>query len=132
MTQERERANSFKVGFLKKIASLGLTPVSFFEMVKKSDMDWNSMLGPYVGGAMNMGASIGGGALDAAKGLAKGTAYAGVLAPMAIGGLTGVADAKLSAPTPDDVKILHKAELLALYTKLTREINDRRMMHGNA
>lgn len=125
MTPREERAAAFKVGFLRKLAELGVTPDEFMGRVKQADLE--SLPDILAGGSVDVGKSAIGAGLDAARLGAKALGYSALLAPAIVGGVTGAASGYLDAPTSGDVDIMRKAELLALYERLTREAQERRL-----
>jgi len=125
MTPKQERTAAFKVGFLRKLAELGLTPDEFMQGVKQADLE--SLPDILTGGAVDVGKSAIGAGLDAARLGTKALGYSALLAPLAIGGITGAASGYLDAPTSHDIEIMRKAEMLSLYERLTREAQERRL-----
>jgi len=120
---KRQRADAYRVGFLKKLAELGILPSRFHAGVKQAFLDPMALLNPFVQGA----ADVGKGALsETARSLASTAGHTAVLAPLAIGGVTGIADAALNAPSPEDIENLRKAELIANYERLSKETSARR------
>jgi hypothetical protein len=122
MTQrERERADAFKVGFLRKLAELGVLPGEFTGHVKKA-----------VGLAGLSLANLASGVLSSGSGLAGELGRAGlqgaVLAPLALGAATGATSGLLDAPSSSDIEELRKQELLELYKRLAKEVRLRSAM----
>lgn len=117
LKERKERMDAFKVGFLRKVAELGMTPTDFFGMVKKSFDPLSDMLGA---GAAGAGALWGLGSEAAKYGL-----YGAALAPVAAGVVTGGLEAKLTSPSVEDIEALRRAELTAKYDRMTKEIRAR-------
>jgi hypothetical protein len=118
--EERERANAYKVGFLRKLAEIGVRPDEFMERVKKADF-----LDQVTGGAVGAGRDIIGGGIDLAGTGIKALGQAAILAPLLTGAATGTASAMLSSPSTEDIESLRKAEILNLYKRLTDEVKAR-------
>jgi hypothetical protein len=117
----QDKKTAFKVGFLMKLASLGITPQELFDHVKKADGILDPMFasGTRLGEqAISTGTDIGSTGLKYLAGL-------GLVAPVALGAGTGVAKTLLDAPTETDIETLQQAELAALYGRLTSEIRER-------
>lgn len=112
----RDRAAAFKLGFLTKLAGLGITPGQFFSLAKKADF-----LDPFVSGAARFGEQAAMAGVTGAKYLAG----LGLAAPIVAGGGAGLAHTLLDAPTEEDVELLQQAELEATYRRLAEEIRDR-------
>lgn len=110
-----ERTTAFKVGFLKKVAELGLTPDEFVKLA----LDPTDLL--LSGGSGLMHGATGALALG---GKTLGAAALG--APIVAGGIAGAADAALNAPTGEDIDSLRNAEMVGLLNRLTAEIRTRR------
>lgn len=122
----KQRKESFKLGFLSKIAECGLTPKEFFAACKTAFLDPMGVLEKGVGLA---GTTLGHGA-DLA-GSALGTlGTAAVAAPVAIGGASGVLRELLETPPVEDVDLLRRMEQLGLYRRLTKEIRGRMASRG--
>jgi hypothetical protein len=118
----QDRTYAFKVGFLTKLASMGVTPQQFFEGVKKADLD---VVNPLISSGTRLGEqAISSGADLGATGL-KYLAGLGVVAPIALGAGAGVGKTLLDAPTAGDIDTLQQAELAALYKRLASEIRER-------
>lgn len=121
---DKERVDAFKVGFLFKLAEIGVMPSQLHEMVKKAFVDPNSLASSALSGAGEVGkASLTG------LGLAGSGAKYGLMAaagvPIALGAASGAADAALNAPTPEDIETLRQAEMVGLYQRLSAEIRKR-------
>ena len=115
-----DRAIAFKVGFLLKLASIGVTPQKMFDRVKKADI-----IDPILSSGTRLGEqAVSTGAGMGATGL-KYVAGLGLVAPIALGAGAGVAKTLLDAPTETDVETLQQAELAALYGRLASEIRER-------
>jgi len=117
LAEQRERANAFKVGFLRKVAELGMTPSEFMGMVKTAMEPMTALMG------------LGSGGLGAAWGLGQEAAkyglYGAALAPIGVGMATGGLEAKLTSPSVEDIEALRRAELAAKYDRMTKEIRSR-------
>jgi len=113
----KERRDAFKVGFLRKVAELGMTPTDFFGMVKEAMIPLSDMMSAGTAGA---GALWGLGSEAAKYGL-----YGAALAPLAAGVVTGGLEAKLTSPSVEDIEALRRAELAAKYDRMTKEIRSR-------
>lgn len=123
-----EKKLAFKVGFLMKLAELGVLPSELEPLAKKA-LDITDLASTASGlGEKALTGGLAAGALGGK--LLAGTA---VGAPLLIGGATGAADAMLSAPSDEDLEALQAAELLGTYGRLTREIKTRlarKAQHG--
>lgn len=117
-----EKKAAFKVAFLTKLASLGLTPNEWFEQLTKQSDDPLSAL---IGGGMDIGKSALSGIASAVPTAAKAVGAGALLAPLAIGGAAGIADGYMNAPTSDDIEIMRKAELLGALKRHTQEVRQR-------
>jgi len=116
---DRERANAYKVGFLKKLAELGVLPGEFF----KEAAGLSALaLANLATGAMGSGASLAG---QAGKLGLEGA----VLAPLAVGTATGAMSGLADAPSSEDIEALHQKEKLELIKRLTKEVKLRRALH---
>ena len=124
MNKTQARAAAFKVGFLTKLAELGVTPDQFMDKVKQADIE--ELPNIALGGAVDVGKSAIGAGMDAAGLGLKTLGYSSVLAPLLLGGASGALAGHLGAPTSQDIEVLRKAELLSLYDRLTREAKERR------
>lgn len=124
MAKAQDRASAFKVGFLRKLAELGVTPDEFMVRVKRANLD--DLPNAALGGAVDVGKSAIGAGLDAAGTGLKTLGYASVLAPLLLGGASGALTGHMDAPTSKDVEALRQEELLSLYERLTREVAERR------
>jgi hypothetical protein len=121
---DQERADAFKVGFLRKLAELGVTPHEFYTTVKSAAGD--DMLSSMFMGATDIGKSLIGTGLDWAGDAAKILGGVALAAPVIAGGATGVLSGALNSPSVEDINVLRKTELLGTYKRLTQEINARR------
>jgi len=122
--ETRERINAFKVGFLRKLAEEGITPDEFHEHVKQA-FDPMAAAVAGAGGAADVGTKLVGAGADVGGALLKNLAYAGVLAPMALGGTAGAIEARLTSPSVEDVEAMRRAELAAKYEQMARVIRQR-------
>lgn len=109
LKEQMERADAFKVGFLSKVAELGMTPSEFVGMVKSALDPISALTGLWASGS------------DVAKyGL-----YGAALAPIGIGAVHGGLEAKLTSPSVEDIEALRRAELTAKYERMAKEIRSR-------
>jgi hypothetical protein len=122
--EERSRADAFKVGFLRKLAEMGVRPTEFFKRAEFFDVGLSNVVGT--------GRDIVGTGLDLAGAGAKTLGQAALLAPLLAGAATGTAQALLSSPSPEDIESLRKSEILQLYKRLTDEIRARQQRKGVA
>jgi hypothetical protein len=114
----RKRADAYKVGFILKLAELGITPTGFAKMADGFfDVGLSSALG--------MGRDIAGVGAEVAGTGAKLLGEAALLAPLIVGGATGGAEALLSSPSVEDIESLRKSEIINLYRNLTNEARAR-------
>jgi hypothetical protein len=120
----RERADAFKVGFLRKLAELGVTPNELYARVKSAAGD--DALSSMFMGATDVGKSLIGTGLDWAGDAAKILAGVAVAAPVVAGGVTGALSGALNSPSIEDINTLRKTELLEMYKRMTQEISARR------
>lgn len=116
------RKTAFKVGFLCKLAEIGIRPS---ELYKAADGIFDMIPNPLGEG------------IDAAKGTAsaglnfatdKALPYAlaaGAGIPLALGATTGMIAGKLTSPIPEDIEDLRKQELIETYRRLAAEIKSR-------
>jgi hypothetical protein len=125
-----DRAECFKLGFLAKVAELGLTPNEFFSFTKNAILDIDKLMDKTVGGTLDLGSSalskgleLGGSALGTAGNLA-------LWGPLAIGGAHGALREYLETPPAQNIDVLRKMETLGLYRRLTNEIRNRMAMRG--
>lgn len=112
-----EARDAFKVGFLTKLAELGLTPGEFYKAAAEGKSIFPDL------GSVGMG--LGGGLLEAGKAGGQGLLALGVGAPLALGGIAGAADAALNAPNGEDIEDLRRAELIGLLRRMTGEVRGR-------
>jgi hypothetical protein len=119
-----ERSAAFKVGFLRKLAELGVTPNEFYDLVKVAVGD--DALSSMFMGATDVGKSLIGTGLDWAGEAAKTLGTVALAAPVAIGAATGALSGALNSPSVEDINVLRKTEALELYKRMTQEINARR------
>jgi len=120
----QQRADAFKVGFLSKLAESGVMPDELYERVKQA-FDPLTLALAGAGGATDAGQKLVGTGVDVGGSLLKNLAYAGVLAPLALGGVTGALEGKMTSPSSEDLETLRKSELAARYEQLAREIDER-------
>jgi hypothetical protein len=119
------RKRAFKIGFLRGLADVGVTPNEFFGLVKRAFTPVDLITGPLAGiSEVGKSALTTGG--EMLGGTAKAVGAAALLAPLAAGGITGATSAALDAPTTGDIEVMRKAELIGLYKRLTEEIQARR------
>jgi hypothetical protein len=121
-SEQRERANAYKVGFMRKLAELGVRPSQFMSAATAKRADFLDKL---TGGAVDVGRDVIGGGVDLAGAGLKTLGQAAILAPLLTGAATGTASAMLSSPSSEDIESLRKAEILNLYRRLTEEIKAR-------
>ena len=121
-----ERKDAFKVGFVTKLASLGLTPNCFYELTKRAFVDPNSMMASALLGMGGVGKSAITGSLSMIRPVGSMAMKTAIGGPMLIGGASGIAESKLNAPKEEDIELLRQAELLGMYRRLTEEVNARR------
>lgn len=121
MSIEREKAAAFKVGFLSRLAELGVPPDVFFEHCKSASIP-DRLFGGAEGAVKGVASA---GANYAGKGL---TGLGGLLvgAPVAAGSALGMGHALMEAPTEDGINSLRKAEELATLQRLLRDVHARR------
>ncbi len=122
LPEYKEKKAAFKVAFLAKLASAGITPNEWFEQLTKQSDDPLSAL---IGGGVDIGKSALSGIASAVPTAAKAIGAGALLAPLAIGGAAGVADGYMNAPTSDDIDIMRKAELLNALKRQTQEVRQR-------
>ena len=123
-----EKKLAFKVGYLMKLAELGVLPSEFSGLLKAA-LDITDIAS--TAGGLGEKALTGGLAAGALGG--KLLVGAGIGAPLLVGGATGAADAMLSAPSDETLEALQAAEMLGTYNRLTREIKSRvarKAQHG--
>jgi hypothetical protein len=116
----QDRRQAFKVGFLRRLAEEGLTPTEFHTHVKNAFDPVGSTLAG-LGGAAEAGHHAVSTGLDVGKLLAQ----LGIVAPLGLGALSGIAQAKLTSPSVEDIEALRREELAAKYEQLTRRIRQR-------
>lgn len=117
LAAQHERAQAFKVGFLRKVAELGMTPSEFMGMVKAAMEPMTALMGLGAGG---LGTAWGLGQEAAKYGL-----YGAALAPVGLGMVSGGLEAKLTSPSVEDIESLRRAELAAKYDRMAKEIRAR-------
>ena len=121
------RKAAFKVGFLVKLAELGVMPTEFKNLMEKAALDLpGKLVEGLLSGAGSVGSSAISGGAEALKSIGGYGLQAAALAPFAVGGLSGAVEAGLEAPTPMDIENLRQYELLQLYERLTKEVSARR------
>ncbi len=119
----QERAMAFRVGFLTKLAQLGVTPSQLLDRVKQADV--TDLLSALASGTAGVGQTALGHGLSLAGDVAgTGLTVAG-LAPLALGGITGATSAMLNSPSLEDIDTLRQAELAATYDRLAKQIRAR-------
>ena len=113
MTQiEREQADAYKIGFLTKLARMGVLPSEF---AKRASVGLVTLME-----GANLAGSIGKLGLQGAA-----------LAPIALGATTGAFEGLTDAPSNEDIEMLRKRETLELYKRLAKEVNLRRVMRDH-
>lgn len=110
MDNQEKRAQAFKVGFLLKVASLGITPTELF---KKAD--------GLLDRAITSAAEVPGKVLGAVPSTAYYGSLIGAGLPLGAGAVAGSIQSRLEAPSEKDLDILRMAELEATYKRLTNE-----------
>jgi hypothetical protein len=120
--EERGRMHAYKVGFLRKLAELGVRPSAFMSKAMSKRADFLDTL---TGGAVGAGREVIGGGVDLASTGIKSLGQAALLAPLLAGVATGTSSAMLSSPSAEDIEALRKAEILNLYRRLTEEVRAR-------
>lgn len=115
------RKTAFKVGFLCKLAELGVTPS---ELYKASDSILDLIPNPLGGSVDAASGAVGKGFEVASKALPYALA-AGVGLPLAAGTATGVAAGKMTSPISESIDDLRKKELIETYRRLAAEIKSR-------
>lgn len=114
---EREKANAYKVGFLTKLAQLGVLPSEFAKLANISTLALLQAASGTLGSGTSLAGELGSLGLKGA-----------VLAPIAVGAATGAAEGLVDAPSSEDIAFLRNKEKLELYKRLTREVNLRRAL----
>lgn len=123
---EQSRVTAYKLGFLRKLAELGMTPSQWQARVKQAFVDPSSLAFDAIRGMSDIGGKAVGSGAEALKGVGGLAGQAAVYGPLALGAATGVARAALDAPSPVDIENLRKEEMITLYRRLANEINARR------
>lgn len=118
------RVAAYKLGFLRKLAELGVMPEEFYTCVKQADL--GDIAGSAFMGATDVGKSLIGTGIGWAGDAAKLLGNVAMYAPLAIGGASGVAAGAMNSPSVEDIESLRKAEILELYKRMTQEVNSRR------
>ena len=121
-----DRKDAYKVGFLVKLAELGVTPNAFYALTKKAFVDPSSLIASALSGMGGAGKSALGSGISMIRPATSLAAQAAIGAPIAIGGASGIASAMLDAPKEENIELMRQAELLGMYRRLTEEINARR------
>jgi hypothetical protein len=112
---ERERANAYKVGFLRKLAQLGVLPGEFHKRASGLGV---LGLANLAGSGMSLAGQAGKTGIETAL-------MAPLLAGTATGALSGLSD----APSAEDIEILRQKEKLELLRRLTKEVKLRKALH---
>lgn len=120
---DQERVMAFRVGFLTKLAQLGVTPTQLLERVKKADL--TDLLSSLASGTAGVGQTALSHGLGMAGDVASTGLTAAALAPVALGGLTGASAAMLDSPSLEDIDTLRQAEIAATYERLAKQIRAR-------
>lgn len=113
-----ERHDAFKVGFLMKLAEIGMTPDEFYKQAA-------GVPGLGLADLGSAGMGIGSGLLGAGALGGKMLAGGAVGLPLILGGAAGAADAALNAPTGEDIEDLRRAEMIGLLRRMTGEVRGR-------
>jgi hypothetical protein len=121
MDNTTDRISAYKVGFLTKLAELGILPDEMYAQVKKADL-----METLASGGVDVGKQIAGLGLSAGAEGAKWLGYGALAAPVAAGGGVGMAHALLDAPSDRDIESMRKTELINLYKRITQEVMARR------
>jgi hypothetical protein len=124
------RAGAFKVGFLRKLAELGVTPDEFYASVKQAADGPGDFPSSLFMGATDVGKTLIGTGMDWAGTAAKTLGTVALAAPIVAGGATGIASGALNSPSVEDITLLRKAEMLELYKRLAQIVQDRRVSQG--
>ena len=122
----KDRMTAFKVGFVKKLAHLGLPPDQLFGMMKSAVTDPTDLIAELMRGSAGTAKDIAGAGLSTAGTLGRYGLYGSVLAPLALGAAGGAADAYMGAPSSSDIENIRQQELVDSYKRLTREVQARR------
>lgn len=126
MAETKKRRWAYKVGFLQKLAEMGVRPDEFFGHAKRAFFDPTALGASALKSTGDIGAALLGGLGTGLTTAGKGLGYTALGAPIALGAGSGAMSAAFSAPTPEDIQVLRNVELIALYERLTKEINARR------
>lgn len=122
MSNQREKAAAFKVGFLSRLAERGITPDAFFRRAKMA-----SITDRLYGGAESAVKGVAGLGSSAGQTGLKGLSNLLVGAPVAAGSALGMGHALMEAPTEDGIQSLRKAEELATIQRLLRDVRARKV-----
>jgi hypothetical protein len=114
---EREKADAYKVGFLLKLAQMGILPSEFAKRASLSALALVNAASGALGSGTSLASEVGSVGLKGA-----------LLAPLIVGSATGAAEGLTDAPSNEDIEFLRKKETLELYKRLSKEISLRRAM----
>ena len=118
-----DRRRQFKLGFLTKLAEVGMTPGEFYTRMEKAGiLNLQDALLLGAGTALKNRA---GKVVDLVDDVPRYGAQAAIGVPAVVGGGLGLAQGLMEAPADTDVSLLHKAEQIGQYRKLTDEIRKR-------
>lgn len=120
----RDRISAFKLGFLKKLAEDGITPDEFHGLIKQAFDPLAAMVSG-VGGATDIGTKLMSTGADVGGSVLKNLAYAGLIAPVVLGGTAGAIEARLTSPSVEDLEAMRRAELAAKYEQMSHVIRQR-------
>jgi hypothetical protein len=118
-----ERRLAFKVGFLSRLAEVGISPDEFHKSAAAAAAPL--LMGILGGGAMNVGKDVAAKVHGITEGLPQLALQGLAAAPIGIGSGLGALEGLTSAPTSTDIELLNKLEMLSLYKKLTEEARSR-------
>ncbi len=127
----KEDVKQFKIGMLMKLAELGITPSEFLNKLSKQAMDPLDVIGRIAGGAGSAGQGVLSTGLSAGLNGLKTLGTAALVAPAVLGAGAGIATERLESPDPAALKSIQSAELIGLYRRLTKEINNRKATHNS-
>jgi hypothetical protein len=130
MNDSQERADAFKVGFLRGLSDDGVLPSELFDAVsshvKAADLtDPADVLAGLAGGVSAPLSTVAGKSMDIGASAAGTAGKLLLAAPLALGGLAGVATERLSSPDPNTFENMQKAELIGLYRRLADKMKER-------
>lgn len=114
---ERDKADAYKVGFLTKLAQMGVLPSEFAKHASLPLMALINAAAGAAGSGANLAGNVGALGLKAA-----------IAAPLALGSVSGAVEGLTDAPSNEDIEFLRKKEVLELYKRLSKEVNLRRTM----